>query len=164
MRKEHRKIVREDFNVLNEMFDTLAEKQFKIDERERLEREAKEEAERCPTDVAGKAGSNRTGLDWIGLEGMVYVGYAVLAVLSWLCTAGLVVASITPSAAVSICSALPTSILYSFSLSVATQNNILCMPRHITTTPFHTTLQQPLQNTMRCDTMQGFRKDGHINL
>jgi hypothetical protein len=54
MRKERRKIVREDFNVLNEIFDTLADQQFKRELRERLAREAAEEAERCPTDVAGE--------------------------------------------------------------------------------------------------------------
>lgn len=53
MRREHRKIVREDYNVLNAIFDTLEEKQFKLDEQARLEREAKEEAEKCPADVAG---------------------------------------------------------------------------------------------------------------
>jgi hypothetical protein len=54
MRKEHRKIVREDFNVLNDIFDTEEEKQFKREEIERKEREAKEEADRCPTDIAGR--------------------------------------------------------------------------------------------------------------
>jgi ferredoxin len=54
MRKEQRKILREDFNVLHEIFDSLDEQKFKREVRERKEREAKEEAERCPTDIAGK--------------------------------------------------------------------------------------------------------------
>ena len=53
MRKEQRKIIREDINVLNEIFDTLEEKQKKEEEKERQEREAKEAEEREPTDVAG---------------------------------------------------------------------------------------------------------------
>jgi len=54
MRKEQRKIAREDYNVLHEIFDTEAERQFKREMQEKREREAKEAAERCPTDVAGK--------------------------------------------------------------------------------------------------------------
>jgi hypothetical protein len=54
MRKERRKIAREDYNVLHDMFDTLADIEFKRAEEERKERLAKEEAERCPTDVAGE--------------------------------------------------------------------------------------------------------------
>ena len=54
MRKERRKMVREDFNVLNDIFDTAEERRAQREAQERRERAAKEEADRCPTDVAGE--------------------------------------------------------------------------------------------------------------
>lgn len=46
-------MVREDLNTLHEMFDTPEERLGKEQEKERRDREAREEAERCPSDVAG---------------------------------------------------------------------------------------------------------------
>lgn len=53
-RKERRKMVREDLNTLHDMFDTVEERRHKEQEKDRREREAREEAERCPSDVAGR--------------------------------------------------------------------------------------------------------------
>jgi hypothetical protein len=54
MRKELLKMARDDFNVLSKVFDTVEEQQRLLEEQERLEKMAAEEAAKCPTDTAGR--------------------------------------------------------------------------------------------------------------
>ena len=53
MRKERRKMAREDVNVRLDIFDSVEEREAKRIEKETREKEEAEEAARCPSDIAG---------------------------------------------------------------------------------------------------------------